>query len=235
VTIAWDFGDGSEGALNVTAGGTIVHMVSQSHGYTSAGQYVIRARVTDGRSDEVVVTRTLNVSSMNMPPTAQISFQHEGEMLLPNQSLTMTVTITDSERDPIEAYVDFGDGSPRVYLNLTEFLNNSVSFALNHSYSKVGTYVVTLWYTDNTIGALEHNKTSVRYVEVEMPEEEVAVVWDWWDYTSLGLFCSFPFAVIAWGLYVHHRHRMLERKGISYDEWRLRRDELADKLMEEKE
>lgn len=235
LTILWSFGDGTE-AGNTTLGGTTTYRIRQSHSYANAGFFNVTVTVNDGHGQDVVVWRLLSVTSKNRPPSlVELSFEYEGELLLPNQTFQMRVIILDPETDPIELYVDFGDGSPKVYLNLTEFVGTNATFTLNHSYGAVGTYTVTLWYTDNKVGVLEHNKTTTRTVTVAEPKPISEVVWDWWDYASLAMFCTIPvIAVASWVVSVR-RQKQLEKKGISYEEWQLRKDELANQLQKNDE
>jgi hypothetical protein len=128
--------------------------------------------------------------------------------------------------------VDFGDGSEQIHVNLTDYINGTVSFRVNHSYPAVGTYTVTLNFTDNKIGVIEikHNKTAERTVVVEQPKVKTVGIWDWWDYLSLGFFLSLPLLGVLLILVSWRRQKILERKGISYEEWQLRKAELAAEL-----
>jgi PKD repeat protein len=173
LTITWDFGDSSDNATNVTSGGTAIFELTQVHNYTSTGTYNLTVVVADAYQN-VCVYRVVNISSNNKPPNlVEVSFLHEGDIIQPNQSFELLVVISDPERDPIELFVDFGDDSEPIRVNLTDYTNGTVSFRVNHSYPAVGTYTVTLNFTDNMIGFLEHNKTSERTVviTVEAPNE----------------------------------------------------------------
>ena len=230
LTVLWDFGDGTE-TSNSTLGGTSTYKIRQNHSYTNAGSFNVTVTVNDGFGPDVVVWRLLNVTSKNRPPSLiELSFEYEGELLLPNQTFQMIVVLSEPETDTIQVYVDFGDGSPRVYLNLTQFVGTNTTFTLEHSYSKVGTYTVTLWYTDNKIGVFEHTKTSTRTLTVQEPDTSAEVIWDWWDYTSLALFCMIPVLAVGWAVVSMRRQKQLEKKGITYEEWQLRKDELAEQL-----
>jgi PKD repeat protein len=232
LSVTWDFGDSSDNATNVTSGGTALLRLVQIHNYTSAGAYNLTVVVADNYQS-VRVYRSVNISSKNKPPNlVEVSFLHEGAMIQPNQSFELLVVISDPERDPIELSVDFGDGSEQIHVNLTDYINGTVSFRVNHSYPAVGTYTVTLNFTDNKIGVIEikHNKTAERTVVVEQPKVKTVGIWDWWDYLSLGFFLSLPLLGVLLILVSWRRQKILERKGISYEEWQLRKAELAAEL-----
>lgn len=232
--VTWSFGDHTENATNATSGGTGLYRLVQIHNYTSAGVYNLTIEVTDSYQ-KVQIYRNVNISSKNKPPNlVEVSFFHEGSIIQPNQTFELLVVISDPERDPIELFLSFGDGTPQIRVNLTDYVNGNVTFRMNYSYPAVGTYKISLTYTDNMIGVLTHNKTSERQVVIEELKEATVVVWDWWDYLSLGLFLAIPALAILWNVITIRRSKMLEHRGISYEEWQLRKDELVDELRKKK-
>jgi hypothetical protein len=231
LTVEWSFGDGSDIALNSTAGGTGIFRLKQTHNYTEPGSFSVTVRVSDGVNPQVVVNRLVNITSKNKAPSLiELRFEYDSRPLKPNDTFRMVVVIEDSEMDTVEVHVDFGDGSPMVFLNLSDYVDLNVTFVLNHSYSRIGTFYITLWFTDNQIGELDHVTTSERSVTVEYPAEVIVHEWDWWDYTSLALFCMIPVAGVVLIFSARRKQKLLERKGITYEEWQLRKEELASEL-----
>lgn len=131
---AWDFGDGTTGAGNVT-----------SHTYTAAGSFVITLTVTDNDGATGSANRTV-VSSDNQPPVAVFSTSVN--------KLVVSVDATGSS-DPdgtIASYAwDFGDGATAAGITAT------------HTYAAAGPFIVTLTVTDNdgATGQVTHTVTVV--------------------------------------------------------------------------
>lgn len=239
LTVTWNFGDDTDEMLNVTSGGTAAVRLRQIHNYSDAGSFNVTVTISDGIGPSIVVWRILNVTSLNRPPSLiDFSFEYDGDDLLPNQTFQTIIKLYEPENDTLEISVDFGDGSPRVYLNLSDFdETNNVTIILNHSYSTTGTYTVSLRFTDNKIGVLQdsHTKISNRTIKVNYPEEYRSSIWDWWDFASLAMFCMIPGTGAILYLMARRRTRLLERKGISYEEWLTRKDELVKQLKEPEE
>ncbi|MBN1677267.1 MAG: hypothetical protein JW880_01880 [Candidatus Thermoplasmatota archaeon] len=173
ITATW-YLNGEQFATNTTPGGSSQdYELSQIVRFNETGTYMLAVNVTDGWEGHwATVNRTLNITSNNRPPSLVIgiAFNYSPNMsyALPDEVLYYLVVISDPERDPIELIWDFGDGSPRLYFNLTEYdENGTVTSEVPHSYSRVGEYAITIWFTDNKVGQLNHSKTVQAIVSVD--------------------------------------------------------------------
>jgi PKD repeat protein len=140
LTYRWDFGDGTKGS------GPIV-----SHSYTQAGSYTARLTVTDKDGARGNDTAAVEVYATNQPPQAVIKGPASG---LVGETLTFSGGGSSDGDGKIVQYAwDFGDGTTA----------NGVK--VNHSYSKAGSYQVTLTVTDD--GGL--NDSTTQEVQIEEP------------------------------------------------------------------
>lgn len=236
ISITWDFGDGTENATNHSDGGsTAMATYVQVRNYTNGGSFIITVTVTDGRpGHEVVVYHLLNVSSTNRPPSkVRFNFTYASlDYALVNETVNFTLVIFDPEKDPIEIIIDFGDNSSKLYLNLTEFVDFNVTAEFNHTYMENGNYTIFVTYTDNKIGVFNHTKQTNVSVRVKAPVVIVPIIWTWWDYTSLGLFCMIPVAVAVQFVVMTRRRKAIEKEGMSVEEWKLRKSQSLDMELE---
>ena len=121
-----DFGDG-----------TILNAASGSHSYTAAGNYALKATVTDNMGASASTTATITVQgAANQPPIAKLSVTPSSG----TAALTVTASTAGSS-DPdgtiASTKIDFGDGA----------VLNAASGT--HVYSVAGTFVVKATVTDN--------------------------------------------------------------------------------------
>jgi len=224
VTATWNFGDGTANVTDVTGGGTGRYTLVQVRNYTDPGSFNVSVSVTDGRpGHETVLTTYVTVNSTNRPPSVVI-FEPtyvQGASALPNETVNFTLVIMEPEKDNVFVVIDFGDGSERLYLNLTEFVDKNVSAQFSHFYTKVGNYTVWMWYTDNKTGVFNHSKQYNLTVKVSIPFVVPPNNWSWWDYTSLGLFCVIPVPIAVQFLLIRRKRKALEEEGMSLEEWKL--------------
>lgn len=241
VTATWYLND-EEFATNATPGGSTQDSeLVQVIRFTDPGTYFIRVVVTDGREGhEDSVSSVLSITSNNLPPNLVIgidfSYGPNRTFALLGEVLTYLVVISDPELDPVELVWDFGDDSPRLYFNLTEYdENGTVRSSVTHSYSAPGEYTITVWFTDNKIGLLNHSKVITAVVTVS---EETIIIphsWDWWDYTSLGLLCMIPVLVVVWFGNQRRKIRKLEAEGLTIEEDRIQKERMLTERMLESE
>ena len=187
--------------------------------------------MTDGlEGHDVTKYRLVNVTSNNLPPVVlELNFTYEtGDFALPDESIEFTLTFSDPEMDVLEVVWDFGDNTSLVYFNLTEYVNGVATCVVNHTFSEVGTYNLTISYTDNQIGLLTHEKVKYAYVTVNNLRISVSEAWSWWDYTSLALLILIPVAFILNIMRLNINRRRLEEKGwMSLEEMKLRESETS--------
>jgi len=177
ITAVWDFGDGSPTATNSTTGGAFVFTFRQVHTYTATGEFNVSVSLTDGvPGNEVGGFLILNITSNNLPPgVVQFSYTgHDlpgGQCVFTGEEVSYELLLTDPEMDDIELVWDFGDGSPLLYYNLTEYLDGNVSCRMNHTYSAPGYFIIMITYTDNQVGLLDHDLEYSDTIHVVIDDE----------------------------------------------------------------
>ena len=80
--------------------------------------------------------------------------------------LDFKLTFSDSEQDAIEIAIDFGDGTPEVDAVLTEYVLGNVTYVFSHAYSYADDFVMTVNFTDNKVGLLDHEKSFIIVIYV---------------------------------------------------------------------
>ena len=230
LTATWDFDDGTESAFNVTPGGKQVYGISQDHEFSVAGYYNITLTVTDGWFNHTVVRRTVvTIGSENEAPTiVELHMMHtNGSYSLPGSVVGFFIRLHDEERDPIEIMWDFGDNSTVLRLNLTDFDDmGNVSCEVNHTYELRGEYRARITFTDNMFDSEFHNDSVNLTVRIRFYEIAEIQVWDIWDYVGLGVLSSMIGSVLAWVVFVKRKHRKIDQKGMTWDEFRIRKKEI---------
>ena len=227
LTVTWNLADGQPARVNVSTGGKQVFTFTQWRIFTETGDYNLSATVTDNMGHTVIVYKVVTVSSNNLPPSLQsLNFPYGGNatFAVAGQVLNFTLVLSDPEHDVLAITWDFGDGSALLNFTLSDYTGNNVTFNVSHAYAKVGKYTVTIFYTDNKIGLLNHTKFINATVTVDVPRVIKIVKWDWWDYTSLTIVGMIPVAIAARFYLIDKRRKRLEEEGISLDEAKLRKE-----------
>jgi hypothetical protein len=219
MNLTWDFGDGTF-AYNESFGIRQVTF-NQIRNYTEVGSYYINATLTDGRPGHVLTTSLiLNISGTNLPPIVSVEYKYaSGDFARTGEIITFTINGSDHEEDPIQLVIDFGDGSPLEYYNLTVFVDGLSIITVNHSYSTTGQKNITLNYTDNRKGIGDHVISTQVNVDVDAPDVVIVSKWSWWDYTGLGMFAMMPILVAARFIFVARRRKKADEEGVSLEEW----------------
>jgi len=238
LTAKWAFGDGSEPALNVTPGGKQIHTIMQSHTYFDAGYFNVTLEVTDGRFNHTVYRwKIITITSDNKAPTV-VDFQiihSNSSYTLPGYEVRFRMVLHDAERDPIEVVWNFGDGSPRVYVNLTEFDEyGNVTCEVPHVYETNGDFRVYANFTDHQFDTSYHLASWPALMKVRSPTATVVEPWDIWDYVGLGIVFGMVLGFVGWGLEVNRKRRMLDRKGMTWEEYKIIKDEVKVDVLNEK-
>ncbi|UCE91586.1 MAG: PKD domain-containing protein [Methanobacteriota archaeon] len=231
LTAYWYLDNATEPVVNVSAGGTAWYEFVQVLRVTETRLYNVTVVVTDGREGhETTVSHTLNATSDNMPPNlVAFDFSYEsGDKAIPGEEIEFTLVISDRENDVIEAKVDFGDGTAPLHLNLTDYDGRNTTRVFTHSYQYPGSYEIALWFSDNKIGFFQEFHTQNVTVRVSVDEAfvEKVVIWDWWDYTSLGTVFAVPLIIVIRMHFLKRRMVRLENEGMTLEEAQMKKDEL---------
>jgi hypothetical protein len=232
ITATWDLDDELGSQVNISAGGLAVYTFRQERCFDQTGVYNVSVAVSDGvPGHEIVRYREFTVASNNLPPSVvSFDFTYDaGNYAVPGEEIEFSISILDPEMDVIEITWDFGDNSPILSFNLTEYVDGNVTCVVNHSYLEVGNYNVTIRYSDNEMfGVLTHERTKTATVIVEAPFDRSTDSWSWWDYTALIAILMIPVALVLNLIRTRRWRRRLEAKGISLEELKLRESILLD-------
>ena len=238
ITATWNFSDGSPDVVNTSAGGTRIYTFVQQRNYTEAGEFNISVVISDGRpGHDILIYKLVTIGSTNRGPSivSVVAQLPPGRSYaLRNETTNFTMVIQDDESDPIEVIIDFGDGSPLLYMNLTGLVESRVTATFSHAYSDVGNYTISIRYSDNKIGLFEHTSVYNITVTVLNPTIVPSISWDWWDYTSLAMFCMIPVIIVLRFIQVAQKRKRLEAEGMTLEEWRLLASETAREGMKTK-
>ena len=234
MTLTWDFG-GGDIRTNVSSGGTDLASYIQVVRFNETGNFTISLTATDGiPGHEVEASRYANITSDNHAPVLVLFDKGqtiERDFAMPNETVNITIILTDRERDPLDVTLDFGDNStPMTWTNLTDYVDGNITLHVTHAYVEKGKYTATLVVTDNKVGSYNHTMTFVLPIKVDVPRVIVHQNWDWWDYTSLGLFLMIPVLSIGYTLENRRRRKQIEEHGMSYDEWKLMKEVMSEGL-----
>ncbi len=235
MTVAWDFGDGSNPGSNVSGSAAQPYTFYQLHTFTDPGIYNVSVLVSDGRAGHDVSRYGLVTIMSNNSRPVVLGFNRtlsNGSIGAPGSTSRFTLTIMDAEMDPIDILWDFGDGTPTQRVTVTEFDEElRARCTMEHVYVNVGSYTVTVWYTDHKFDTSYHNGSASCAVTIAEAVVPVVRAWNWWDYTSLGLvFGTFGLIIVRW-VYIGHKRKLLDQRGQTLEEYRTReRAENAAKL-----
>ena len=133
LTFAWDLND--DGIFE-TPGQSVTF---SAEGINGPHFYIIRVQVINSKGFSVIDQTTLDV--VNVAPVVQAG---SDATIQPGERLSRSGSFTDSDTDTWTATVDYGDGTGVQPLTLT-----GTNFELNHLYSDIGVYPVTVTVSDN--------------------------------------------------------------------------------------
>lgn len=122
---AWSFGDGTTGT------GSVIW-----HRYSSVGSYVVSLTVTDNLGAPGVLTRTIQVGSTNLPPSASFTVLPPAPSVAAWARFDATAS-TDADGSIVSYQWTFGDGA------------TATGNVVYHQFTSAGTFPVTLTVTDN--------------------------------------------------------------------------------------
>jgi len=226
MNLTWDFGDGTF-AYNESVGVRAITF-NQTRNYTEVGSFYINVTLTDGRPGHALTSSLLlNITGTNLPPIVSVEYQYaSGDFALTDEVITFTINGSDPEEDPIQLIIDFGDGSPLEYYNLTVFVDGLSIITVNHSYSTTGQKTIFLNYTDNRKGIGDHAMSTQVLVDVDAPDVIIVSKWSWWDYTGLGMFAMIPLVIAARLLFVARRRKKADEEGVTLEEWYILQEQM---------
>jgi PKD repeat protein len=151
--------DGKVSSTSINFGdGTVVKAATATHTYSTPGNYIVTATVTDDRGANSTATATATITS-NQLPVARLS-------VTPTSGVApVTVTAdasasTDADGRIASVVINFGDGTL------------STAVTASHKYSKAGSYTVTATVTDDR-GA---GSATAKIVTVSAPTNKPPVV-----------------------------------------------------------
>ncbi len=233
INATWDMGDGSAPRLNTTAKvdtGITQERYRQWRNFTDPAHFNVSVTVTDGILGHTVV-RWLNgtVVSNNKGPEEMLAptwTYKSGAEARPGEMINFTLKVADKEHDALTVVWDFGDNSSLlvVHYNKTDFdTEGNLTCNASHAYAVRGEYKIRIWITDNILGLGNHNLSINASVTVKEEQIQERMVWDWWDYTSLGLFTMIPIAFVVYGVFVIYKRRKMDKEGINWDEYRIKK------------
>ena len=221
----WGFGDGSDPASNVSGGTRQTYEFVQTHVYNASGIYNVSCTVTDGREGhELVRYLSLVIRSNNSAPVLMgiVRTLSNGTFATANSTVTVTIILADEEMDRIRVGWSFGDNTSLLITEIAEFdeSGNGTSTA-EHVYAVMGDYVIRMWYTDDKFDSKWHNDSRNITVSVRAAWTKEVIIWDAWDYASLGMFLGVIALLFVYVLYAGRFRRKLDSRGLSYDEYKI--------------
>ncbi len=165
-TVAIIWGDGSTRSVSLAAGTTsfaINHtFLDNPTGQPSGGTYVARATVTDTNSS-LSVTAAASVTVNNVAPviTSFTDASSSTNKVPVGQALGYSLVFTDpGVLDTHTVTIGWGDGSQASVYTISA---GQLTFAPTHTYTKAGTFYVTVALVDKD-GAAAAGKATVAYV-----------------------------------------------------------------------
>jgi peptide/nickel transport system substrate-binding protein len=163
LTYTWDFGDGTNPATTTQG--------SVKHTFATEGVYQVKVRVADAEWPSCAsMTATIHPAAANQPPVANldVNFPVSGHGWV-DESLTLQVTVHDSEGDPLTITWDFGDGQTATN-DVTSTATDKI-VTQTHTYSEAGDFTVNVTTTDGQPGAGHVQLTSATVPIQSRPTE----------------------------------------------------------------
>lgn len=173
LTVTWDWGGGE---YNVTTHDTTENpgaaVISTAwHMWDAPGTYDFIVYVDDQENHNVSTpgSVTVNPAGTNTGPTS-ITLLQSPDPGIVDETITLTLGAFDANADPLEFYVEFGDGDAGTASS--EGGAGIQTVTLDHVYTEVDEYTVTV-YVDDGGGDASSNVSATFTVSVEAPPENI--------------------------------------------------------------
>jgi hypothetical protein len=143
VSYTFDWGDANSSASGLVNSGT---RVSETHGWSAAGIYQVKAMATDstGASSGWSGYLAVTINTRNTPPdTPSIPFGPSSGYV--RSSYRYSTSANDPDGDRVKYTFDWGDGTN----SSTELFDSGISASASHTWSKTGTYLVVAQTKDS--------------------------------------------------------------------------------------
>lgn len=214
LNLTWDFGDGNWLTNSTNATGESAHagstgiQVFQNYTYLLPGppptyNYTVRVWADDDHGHNVSSSTRVFVGSTNLPPVVLPHLELTNNTVYVGETFTLHVNVSDPEGDKVNITVDWGDGSPPGWKNVTlePEVNRTVAFI--HTYRTSGAREINVSATDYRVWVMQSangtllriNHTVVVPVSVSVQDVPVPVPpddWTWVDFTTLGAVLAVP-------------------------------------------
>jgi len=232
LNLTWDFGDGTRLTNYTNATSDTVHALSgavqvfQNHTYLRPGpaptyNYTVRVWADDSQGHNETSSIRVFVGSTNLPPLILPRLELTNDTVFINQSFTLDVNVSDAEGDTVNITVDWGDGSPVSWQNVSLVPDENKTVPFEHTYFVAGAWLINVTATDYQVwvmrdanGALlQMNHTIVVPVSVNVQEPPQPVPpddWTWVDYTTLAAVLAVPAGLGARAIYRRRQERKEE-------------------------
>ncbi len=133
VSYFWDFGDETNSTGEIT-----------THTYVDSGDFNVTLTVTDNIG--LISRKSIEITILNRPPIA--SFTENATTVLVGEFISFNATASyDADGTIVEYFWDFGDST------------NATGILVTHAYSTNGTFIVTLYVTDDDGATASVNAT----------------------------------------------------------------------------
>ena len=148
VDTTWDFGDGSGYTSNLSS-------FNIYHTFNNDGAYLVSLTMVDSTGETNSTNWSVTISN-RAPIINSFTIPNQGEV---NQTLSFSMSVSDS--DSMSAFWDFGEGTIISGGNFNPF-------EVNHAFSDVGIYNVTVTVTDSDGASTE----ITRIIEIIGPPDD---------------------------------------------------------------
>ena len=171
--ITWDWEDGTYDVMDpydnsVDPGSTLEFTVD--HTWDTPGDYTFTVYVDDQEGHNVSTPSTATIVPVDTPvkPTI-LSLVATPSPGIVDEMVTLTISASDANDDPLDFYVEFGDGASDT--DSTPAGEGTQTVVMTHVYTAADTYTVSVYVYDNS-GLPANNVTKDFTVVVEVEQND---------------------------------------------------------------